>query len=319
MAIQMADEVQEKKVETPDEPQQAEQKKSEVIEKKPVKLLVGLATLDISYECFTSFNKFWTDVIRSARFEVGCKCINRTPTVVAQEELAKFAVDSGATHLLIIDDDVYDYTLLDLIKLLEADVDMIGGCMMTRKFPYHMCAMRRLDPSKPIIEHAQQPTGFDMYEVPVADRQGIKPVDLISFGFTLFKTSLFKKLKRPYFIPDPSMIDESKLNYQYQKYTDSIFCDKVFKVGSQPYAHFDVWLNHHGVTRNNVNHWIGIYQQSGMLTQPGIKMNPNELLEYKMIVKEKLVEAEERYKSSAIDRIKYFKEVETEEKPEENK
>lgn len=280
------------------------------MEQKKIKLLVGMATTNISYECFTSWNKFWTDLIRSAEFEVGCSFKYRRPVITAQEDLAKEAVDSGATHLLIIDDDIYDYSLMDLIKLLEANVDMIGGIMLTRRFPFHICAMRRLDDKKPLVEHVRNVTGFDMYEVPIADRQGIKPVDLIPFGFTLFKTDLFKKIKRPYFIPDPSKIDETKLNYQYQMYTDSIFCDKVMEVGSQPYAHFDVWLNHNGITKDNVGHWVGIYQQTGMLTQPGIQLNPNEYLEYKMIIKTKMAEAEERFKSQAIEKIKFFKPVE---------
>lgn len=284
------------------------------MEKKKVKLLVGMTMLTPSFENVTSWDAFWTDLIRSAEFEVAYKKIYKTPTVIAQEELAAHAVDSGATHLLMIDDDIYDYKLTDLVKLLEADVDMIGGVMLTRKFPYHICAMRRLDENRKIIEHAKNVTGFDMYEVPAADRKGVKPVDLISFGFTLFKTDLFRKMKKPYFIPHPSKIDESKLNYQYQKFTDSIFCDKIYDVGSQPYAHFDVWLNHNGITVKNVHAWIEIYKQSGMLTQPGIKMNPNELIEYKMKIKEMMTEAEERFKSEAVEKLKYYKPVEKENK-----
>lgn len=282
------------------------------MEQKKVKLLIGMATVGPSFECMTSFTNFWTDLIRSAEFEVAYKFVYRKPVIIAQEDLAAHAVDTGATHLLIIDDDIYDYTLLNLIKLLEADVDMIGGVMLTRRFPFHMCAMRRLDENRKLIEHCKNVTGFDMYEVPGADRKGVKPVDLISFGFTLFKTDLFKKMKRPYFIPDPSMIDESKLNYQYQAYTDSIFCDKVYAVGSQPYAHFDVWLNHNGITKDNVHAWIEIYKQSGMLTQPGIKMNPNELLEYKMKVKSMMEEAEIRFHSEALNKVKFYKPVDNE-------
>ena len=276
------------------------------MQEQKVKLLVGMACLGISYECFQSWNSFWTDLVRSAKFEVGCKFMYRKPVTLAQEEIAREAVDSGCTHLLMLDDDILDYTLLDLMKLLEANVDMIGGIMLTKRFPFHACAMRRLDNKKPLIEHAKNVTGFDMYEVPKAEQVGIKPVDLISFGFTLFKTSLFKKMKRPYFIPDPSQVDTSKVNYQYESFTDSIFCDKVYQVGSQPYAHFDVWLNHNGVTKNNVQAWLEIYKQKGMLTQPGIKLSDKDFVEYKMIVKEKMTEAEERFKSAALDKIKFY-------------
>ena len=274
-----------------------------------VKLLVGCACLGISYEWFTSWNKFWTDLVRSAEFEIGCSFKYRKPVSIAQEDLAKEAVDTGATHLLIVDDDVFDFSLLDLVKLLDADKDMIGGAMFTKRFPYHLCAMRRLDGDKPLIEHCKNVTGFDMYEVPTADRKGVVPVDLISFGFTLFKTDLFKRIKKPYFIPDPKKVDTSKVNYQYSAYTDNIFCDKVFDAGSQPFCHFDVWLNHNGVTRDNLSHWVGIYQQAGMLTQPGIMMNPNEFLEYKMVIKTKMEEAEKRFASQAVNKIKYYKQT----------
>jgi hypothetical protein len=160
-----------------------------------------------------------------------------------------------------------------------------------------------------LLEHAKKTTGFDMYEVPIADRVGVKPVDLLSFGFTLFKTSLFKKMDRWYFIPKPSEINEDVITWQYQKYTDSVFCDKVFSVGSQPYVHFDVWLNHNGVTKDNVYAWIEIYKQTGKLNQPGIKMSQGELLEYKMKVKELMTDAETKFHSEALDKIKFYKPV----------
>lgn len=279
-----------------------------VIEKKPIKLLVGIPTVGISYEFFTSWNAFWTDLVRSAKFEVGCQFKYRMAPFLAQEQLAREAVDSGATHLLLIDDDIFDFTLLNLITLLEADVDMVGGVMLTKKFPFHTCAMRRLDPKKPLLEHAQNMTGFDMYEVPKPDQKGLKPVDLISFGFTLFKTDLFKKLDKPYFIPDAREIDLDSCHYRYLNFTDSIFCDKLHYRGIQPYAHFDVWLNHNGVTKDNVGSWLQIYQTAGHLTQPGIKMNNNDFVKYKMVVKEKMVEAERRFESEAINKLKYYKE-----------
>ena len=282
------------------------------IDKKKIKLLVGMTLLTPTKENVESWDRFWTDLVRSAEFEVAYKKVYYTPTVVAQEEIARAAVDTGATHLLMIDSDIYDYKLTDLIKLLEADVDMIGGVMLTKRFPFHVCAMRRLDETKPIIEHAKNVTGFDMYEVPLSERKGVKPVDLLSFGFTLFKTDLFKKMDKWYFIPKPSEINEDVITWQYQKYTDSVFCDKVYAVGSQPYAHFDIWLNHNGVTRENVHAWIEIYKQTGKLSQPGIRMDREELLEYKMKVKTMMEDAETRFHSEALDKIKYFKAVEDE-------
>lgn len=284
---------------------------TDVIAKTPVKLLVGVATLGISYEFFTSWNNFWTDLVRTASFEIGYSFKHRMPVFIAQEELAIEAVESGATHLLLIDDDILDFSVLDLMKLMETNLDMVGGVMLTRKFPFHSCALRRIDHTKPIIEHAQQVTGFDMYEVPPADQQGVKPVDLISFGFTLFKTDLFKQMKTPYFLPDITKVKIENCHKRYMNYTDSIFCDKIKSLGKTPYAHFDVWLNHNGITRNNASAWLQIYQKSGSLTQPGLKMNEKEFLQYKMIVKEKMTEAERRFHSESINKLKYYKNKES--------
>lgn len=278
------------------------------MEKKQIKLLVGACLLDIKYDWMTSWNSFWTDVIRSAEFEVGCSFKFRQNTFIAQENLAREAVDSGCTHLLLVDDDIFDYTLLDLTRLLDADVDMIGGVMLTKKFPFFECAMRRIDPTRPLVEHCKRTTGFDMYAVPVSDQKGVKPVDLISFGFTLISTDLLKRIKRPYFIPDPNKINFDECHYEYLNFTDSIFCDKVLELGVQPYAHFDVRLNHNGVTRNNLAGWMEIYKQSGKLTQPGIEMNDKQFLEYKMTVKTKMTEAEERFHSESINKLKFYKE-----------
>lgn len=275
---------------------------------KEVKLLIGVPMLTPSYEFFTSWSAFWTDVLRAAQFEVGYSFKHRKPQFVAAEELVEDAIGTGCSHILFMDDDILDVSLLDLSKLLEADVDIIGGVMVTKRFPFHDCALRRLDPKRPLIEHALNTTGFDMYSLPLAEQKGIKPVDLISFGLTLIKTSVFEKMKKPYFLPDPEFFEFCKINPRAITLTDSIFFDKALNAGIQPYAHYGVWLNHNGVTRDNKSDWISIYRKAGKLTQPGIKLNQKELLEHKMIIKELMTEAEERFKSEALDKIKFYKE-----------
>jgi hypothetical protein len=39
-------------------------------------------------------------------------------------------------------------------------------------------------------------------------------------------------------------------------------------------------------------------------------MNPNEFLEYKMVIKTKMEEAEKRFASQAVNKIKYYKNTE---------
>ena len=59
---------------------------------------------------------------------------------------------TGSTHLLLMDDDIYDVTANDLFTLLEADKEVIGGIMFTSGFPHAMCAFRRFDLTKKVKE-----------------------------------------------------------------------------------------------------------------------------------------------------------------------
>ena len=80
---------------------------------------------------------------KGRKFHVGYKFIYRKPVHAAEEQLAELAVSSECTHLLLMDDDIYDVTVQDMLKLLDADKDVVAGIMHTSGFPYAMCAFRR--------------------------------------------------------------------------------------------------------------------------------------------------------------------------------
>ena len=264
------------------------------------KILIGVPILAWTHEFATSFLEFWTDLMTydstKRVFHIGYKFAYRRPVHMAEEELAQFAIDAGCTHILLMDDDIYDVKAEDLLKLVDADKDVVGGIMHTNGFPHAMCAFRRYDTSKSVAEQPALKGPARLYEVPVDQRVGLQKVDLIPFAFTLIKTSVFKNMKKPWFKCDTVAP------------TDSWFADEALKKGLSYYAHFDVWLNHRGVTRENQ----AIYMQLGMLnaqqSKKGsiINLTPEEMKRHEILMECKLAAAEKDIKKREIANQAFF-------------
>lgn len=262
------------------------------------KILIGVPILAWTHEFATSFLRFWTELMTAQggrKFHVGFEFRYRRPVQLAEEELAQVAIDSGCTHLLLMDDDIYDVTAEDLFKLLDADKDVIGGIMYTSGFPHAMCAFRRYDLTKTVAEQPHLKESCRLYEIPPDQRVGTQPVDLIPFGFTLIKTSVFNKIAKPWFKCDTSTP------------TDSWFADSVLNSNLEYYAHFDVWLNHRGIRRDNV----GLHSQIGMyeaqrLNNRTIELTPEDMKRHEIMIQHRMKEAEEKFKGEASRRIKFY-------------
>ncbi len=268
------------------------------------KILIGVPILAWTHEFATSFLEFWTSCItyksQGRRFHVGYKFMYRMPVHKAEEELAELAVNSGCTHLLLMDDDIYDVTVGDLLKLLDADKDVIGGIMHASGFPYAMCAFRRYDPSTRVADQPILKGPARLYEVPPEQRSGIQRVDLIPFAFTLIKTSVFGRIAKPWFSPNT------------QAPTDSWFADTVLDAGLEYYAHFDVWLNHRGVTRENQPLWVQMGMIKARKEQRAIVLTQEEMKRHEAMMRIRLEEAEQRLKQKAWEDVKFFDKKEDE-------
>jgi len=263
------------------------------------KILIGVPILAWTHEFATSFLKFWTDLMtyqhKGRKFHVGFEFRYRRPVDLAECELAQAAIDAGCTHLLLMDDDIYDVTANDLMTLLDADKDVIGGIMYTSGFPHAMCAFRRYDLTKTVAEQPRLTESCRLYEVPAEQRVGAQMVDLIPFGFTLIKTSVFSKIPKPWFKCDEKAP------------TDSHFADSVLNAGLQYYAHFDVWLNHRGIRRDNVH----FHQQIGMHEAQRnsgrtIELTPEDMQKHEIYVQSRMTEAEKKYSLEQHRRIKFY-------------
>lgn len=263
------------------------------------KVMVGVPILAWTHEFALSFLRFWTELITqpaTRKFQIGFEFRYRRPVDLAEQELADLAIESGCTHLLLMDDDIYDVTANDLFTLLEADKEVIGGIMFTSGFPHAMCAFRRFDITKKVKEQPLLKESTRLYEIPQDQRNGIQHVDLIPFGFTLIKTSVFNKVgPRPWFKCDTKAP------------TDSHFADLCHDNGIEYFAHFGVWLNHRGVRIDNVH----LQSQLGMLEaqrQRGrcIPLSPEEMAKQEQMVQTKMSEAEENYKKEMMRRTNYY-------------
>lgn len=263
------------------------------------KILIGVPILAWTHEFALSFLRFWTELITcdpaKRKFHVGFEFKYRRPVDLAEEELAELALQSGCTHLLLMDDDIYDVTAQDFFKLLDADKEVVGGIMFTSGFPHAMCAFRRFDLTKKVAEQPILDESCRLYEVPHEQRVGLQPVDLIPFGFTMFKTSIFQKLPKRWFKCDTKAP------------TDSHFADSCIENNIEYFAHFDVWLNHRGIRQDNV----GLQSQLGMHEAQRnkgrcIPLTPEQMELQEQMVRQKMKDAENNYKGEIARRISFY-------------
>ena len=256
------------------------------VEQLPVvRILIGVSILAYTHEFVQSFLSLWTALTMmkypKAKLEVAYRFAYRRPVHMAQEELAEFAIQAGCTHLLLMDDDIYDVTPQNIIDLLDADKEVIGGIMFTSKFPYSMCAFRRYDLKTRVAEQPILDGPARLYEIPPDQQVGVQECDLIPFGLTLIKTSVFNDIEKPWFHCDT------------QAPTDSWFMDSILDLGIKPYAHFGVWLNHNGCTRITRPFMLqmGIEQNKANQTRV-INLTQEEMMRHSLMMDMKMKDAE---------------------------
>ena len=263
-------------------------------------ILIGVSVLAWEHRFVESFMKLWTDLMtysgKGRKFQVGYKFAFRRPVQFAQHEIVEHAVACGATHVVLMDDDIYDVSAEDIMTLLEADKDIIGGVMCVGGTPYTLCCFRRCDPSTKIGEQSILKNPARLYEVPEQDRVGVQPVDLLSFGCIMIKTRVFADMPKPYFRCD------------LQAPTDSYFMDDVMERGFQPYVHFGVMLNHRGVTVQNRHCYMQIDQINAQQNQQKsvVMLTPDEMARHAVYMQMKIDEAEKRYKALDVASQKFF-------------
>lgn len=273
-----------------------------------MRIMIGVPMLAVSYEFFESFLKFWTALIaqRDSRYEITYHFAYRKPVHMAEEYLVKTALFNKCTHILLMDDDIFDVTPADLNKLVDAKKEFISGIMHASKFPHAMCAFRRYDVAKKVIDMPSDNSMYRLYEIqpkcphcsfaqPAWDVNfcygcgkeidiEIQEVDLTPFPFTLIDLKVFDKIKKPWF----------HCTNEYP--TDSWFCDRLMEAGIKPHAHMTVRLNHAGVTDETKP----FFSQMGMIkmqrSKAVVTLSPEQMDIHQALLHNRMKEVEESIK-----------------------
>lgn len=273
-----------------------------------IRILIGVPILAITYEFFESFLRFWTELVTSKdqRYELGYAFAYRKPVHMAEESLVNIAQYNKCTHILFMDDDIYDVTKSDLDKLVDADKDFISGVMHASKFPHAMCVFRRYNPERKVIDMPVDNSMYRLYEVPCTcpkcktglshwdirhcpacgepQNQLIQQADLTPFPFTLIKLSIFDKLKKPWF-------------HCTTKYpSDSWFADRLIEAGMTEYAHMGVRLNHAGITDETKPHFMNMGMIKAKKSKGIVELTPEQMDMHQHLLITKMKETEEKQK-----------------------
>ena len=273
-----------------------------------MRIMIAVPMLAVSYEFFESFLKFWTMlcVNRDPRYEVTYHFAYRKPVHMAEEYLVKTALFNKCTHILLMDDDIFDITVADLNKLIDAKKEFISGVMHASKFPHAMCVFRRYDTTKRVIDMPADNSMYRLYEVPAncpncqmaqshwdvkfcpacGDELdlSIQPCDLVPFPFTLIDLKIFDKIKKPWF--------HCTNGYP----TDSWFMDRLFEAGIQPYAHMLVRLNHAGITDETKPHFMAMGMAKMNKTKAVVNLSPDQMDIHQTLLVSRMKQVEEQIK-----------------------
>jgi len=276
-----------------------------------IRILIGVCILSYSHEFVQSFLKFWQQLctMKRGKIQIGYHFVYRKPSHIGEIEIVKVAKFNKCTHILFMDDDIYDITVEDLHKLIDADKEIISGHMYASKFPFASCAFRRYDTNKKVIDMPSDNSMYRLYEVPCQCPECgcqltywdfkfcpacgkpldllVQPVDLIPLPFALVKVSLFDKLKKPWF--------HCSENYP----TDSWLADRCIEAGVQEYCHMGVRLNHNGISDMTRVHRLNEGLELNKAKGKGlVHLNQEDMDRHQYLLYQKMQEAELKCKPS---------------------
>jgi GT2 family glycosyltransferase len=139
-----------------------------------------------------------------------------------RNDIVKDAIYKNCTHILFMDTDQV-YHDADLVtRLLDHDLDIVGGLVH-----------RRYEPFEPILQR-------DGSHVPDEEinKGGLIPVDTTGTGCLLIKTDVFYNVESPYFDVERDELGNVSVG------EDVHFCRKANKAGYQIYVDADVTIGH---------------------------------------------------------------------------
>ena len=131
-----------------------------------------------------------------------------------RNDIVRGALEVDASHLLFTDGDMV-FGTHHVVKLLEADKDIIAAAYNMRKFP--------------LTSTVKLSDGNGHYRKDIKLPNGLFPCAAAGTGFMLIKMKVFKSLKEPWFQTPPTV--DGKMLWG----EDTFFCREALKAG------FEVW------------------------------------------------------------------------------
>jgi hypothetical protein len=159
------------------------------------------------------------------------------PLYEVQEETVEMALKHKASHVLFVEDDHWGFPVDGLDVLLQQNCDVIGFQTFRKKFPYASLAMKKNDRSKTLIGRKEDLLDNHLILSPHERGDGpeVQETDLVTWAFTLVKTSVFEKLH---------IAGKYPFQQQGPVPTDSFFNQYCEDLGLRRYVHFGFGIAH---------------------------------------------------------------------------
>jgi hypothetical protein len=203
-------------------------------------ILVCIPELNPHPRFWPSFCDFWEENKRKHNLVRWLE--QREPPHRVWYRAAEKAILSGATHVLFVEDDCWNFPLNGLDILLKAGKSHVAFSRMQRRAPQRNSSMRLINKSTRLKDDKTTvvgPSGHDEVE----------PVDLIGMYFTLVSTDLLQQIPNEAYKWDDRGPDEH-------------FCQAILDAGYSPYVSWRYMLPHGNVTEKTRHLYRQIYVEN---------------------------------------------------------
>jgi hypothetical protein len=202
-----------------------------------VKLLIGVPWHKPDQRFIESLSSFLSELKKyEQHYKVEIAEVRDKSLVEAQNIISAYFIDGDFDYLLLIENDNWGFTRNHLKALLSANTEVCAMHYHSRHFPYFSCNMRKIegrtDEGGPLFAETHTKSGY-------------AECDLVGYGMTLYKRSVFEKLEEPYFRLNKFGGPESYA-------TDIDFSERCKEKGIKLIGCFEYTLNHRDVNKDNV-------------------------------------------------------------------
>lgn len=153
---------------------------------------------------------------RSKGIEVSLLPIGLSLVYTARERASETMLQGDYDALLFVDSDMV-CPMDMLVRLVEADKDIVSGLAFKRFKPYEPCIFKRCDRKK-----------ADFYfDYP----KGLTEIQGVGMACTLIKREVFEKVPKPWFFPEPNIGEDLAFCIRAKEQGFKIYCDTTLICG----------------------------------------------------------------------------------------